>query len=503
MRNSWMTVFFSLSIALSTAGSPHDAGPTQTITIGSKLHPESRLLAEITAQLIEQNTDFKVNRRFGLGGTLICFEALRTGEIDIYPEYTGTALTAILKKEMTGASAKEIYSVVSRGLMSEYQIYTGASYGFNNSYVLAARPGLNLVKISQLSDRSDLKFGLSNEFIERPDGFVGLNKFYGLHLEKPHGIDHGLAYKALSDGQIDITDAYSTDGKLEEYNFVLLDDDRHFFPPYYAVPLVRNNLMDKYSKLKSALEKLSNILDEKTMRSLNKRYEVNHEAPETIAFELLKSRNLVHSANRSNRWNPVIRQTFEHIRLTFIATFLAILLAVPLGIYIHGKRRTAQVFMSATGIVQTIPSLALLGFMIPLFGIGFAPAIIALFLYALLPILRNTYTGLAATDPLLIEAGKAMGMSSMQLLFQVRLPLAANVIMAGIRTALTINIGTATLAAFIGAGGLGESIITGISLNDNEMILRGAIPAALLALTADRGMAMLEKKVRPRGITDE
>lgn len=492
MRNSWLALFFSLLFGLS--------GNAQTITIGSKLHPESRLLAEIIAQVVEQNTDLKVNRRFGLGGTLICFEALRTGEIDIYPEYTGTALTAILKNEVTGASAKEVYTTISKGLMSEYQIYTGASFGFNNSYVLAARPELNFTKISQLSDRNDLKFGLSNEFIERTDGFAGLNEFYGLHLDKPHGIDHGLAYKALAAGQIDITDAYGTDGKLEEYNFVLLEDDGHFFPPYYAVPLVRNDLIEKYPKLKAAIDTLGNILDEKTMRKLNKRYEVDQEQLSTVAFDFLKSKNLVRNSNLSSEWNPVIRQTLEHIRLTFIATFLAILIAVPLGIYIHGNRRTAQVFMSATGVIQTIPSLALLGFMIPLFGIGFTPAIIALFLYALLPILRNTYAGLAATDPLLIEAGKAMGMSRIQILFQVRLPLAANVIMAGIRTALTINIGTATLAAFIGAGGLGESIITGISLNDNAMILRGAIPAALLALIADRGMAVLEKRVRPRGI---
>ncbi len=472
----------------------------QNITIGSKLHGESRLLAEIMAQTIEQNTDLSVKRKYGLGGTLICFEALRTGVIDIYPEYTGTALTAILHQNALNLSAESVAKKVSEDLNSQYKILTGHSFGFNNTYVIAARPELALSKISDLQGRTDLKPGFSNEFIERTDGFAGLNIHYNLGLEKPRGIDHGLAYKALSNKQIDLTDAYSTDGNLETYDFVLLKDDKTFFPPYFAIPLIRESVAKNYPEIREALKKLENILDEQTMQSLNYQYEVQRKSLSVVANEFLIEKHIITQKPGKVSSHPILRQLIEHIKLTFLATILAIIMAVPLAIYMSDKKGISGFFLAATGVIQTIPSLALLGFMIPLFGIGFTPAIIALFLYAILPILRNTYTGLNSTDPQLIEAGQAMGMTKTQILLQVRLPLAMDTIMAGIRTALVINIGTATLAAFIGAGGLGESIITGITLNDNALILRGAIPAALLALVADQGMALVEKAVRPKGV---
>ena len=472
----------------------------QDISIGSKLHGESRLLAEIIAQTIEQNTDLTVERKYGLGGTLICFEALRTGEIDMYPEYTGTALTAILHQDALNLGAETVARKVSEELKSQYNILTGQSFGFNNTYIIAARPELGLSKISDLQGRTDLKPGFSNEFIERADGFAGLNIHYNLGLGKPRGIDHGLAYKALTNKQIDFTDAYSTDGNLETYDFVLLKDDKKFFPPYFAIPLIRESAAETYPEILEVLKRLENILDEETMQSLNYQYEVQRKSLSVVANKFLLDEHLITEKSGTDAANPILRQLIEHIKLTFIATILAITLAIPLAIYISDKKAISGFFLAATGVIQTIPSLALLGFMIPLFGIGFTPAIIALFLYAILPILRNTYTGLNSTDPQLIGAGRAMGMTKAQILIQVRLPLAMDTIMAGIRTALVINIGTATLAAFIGAGGLGESIITGITLNDNSLILRGAIPAALLALVADQGMALLERAVKPKGI---
>lgn len=472
----------------------------QDISIGSKIHPESRLIGEIIAQTIEQNSDLKVTRRFGLGGTLICFEALRTGEIDIYVEYTGTVLAAILKESYEGQSATEIYDYIAAEIEKKYNLVAGPSMGFSNSYVLITNSEMGLKKISDLQDRTDLKYGFSNEFVKREDGFLGLNKFYDLRLPTTRGIEHGLAYKALTSEQIDVTDAYSTDGRLKEYDFQLLEDDKHFFPDYSAFPLVQKSSIEKYPEVMTALNQLGNLLTEEKMQELNHRYEIDKESPGIVAFEFLSEEGIVTEKPGVIAMHPLIRQTLEHIRLTFIATFIAILIAVPLGIYITYKQKLASVILSTTGVIQTIPSLALLGFMIPLFGIGFTPAVIALFLYALLPIVRNTHTGLLSTDPILIEAGKAMGMTKQQILLQIRLPLAMDMIMAGIRTALTINIGTATLAAFIGAGGLGESIITGITLNDNNMILRGAIPAALLALIADQGMALVEKAVPPKGI---
>lgn len=476
---------------------------TQSITIGSKNHPESRLLGEIFAQTIEQNTDLKVNRQFGLGGTLICFEALSNGEIDLYPEYTGTVLTAILKEKYEGQSPLEIYNYIAKEVDQHHAFTAGPTLGFSNSYVIISQKNLQLNKISDLKNRDDLKLGFSNEFIKREDGFLGLNRFYQLHLSAPRGIDHGLAYKALEENQIDITDAYSTDGRLAAYNFQALKDDKSFFPDYSAFPLIKKSTLATYPKLKVAIDQLENLLDAEQMQALNYQYEIEKKSISDIAFHFLSGQGIVNKKSESKSLHPIISQTIEHIQLTFLATFLAIILAIPLAVLITGRKRIAAFILSITGIIQTIPSLALLGFMIPLFGIGFTPAIIALFLYALLPIVRNTYTGLNTTDPILIEAGKAMGMTNRQILLKVRLPLAMEMIMAGIRTALTINIGTATLAAFIGAGGLGESIITGITLNDNDLILRGAIPAAILALVADQGMALVEKAVRPKGIKND
>ncbi|HVW59819.1 MAG TPA: ABC transporter permease/substrate-binding protein [Puia sp.] len=192
----------------------------------------------------------------------------------------------------------------------------------------------------------------------------------------------------------------------------------------------------------------------------------------------------------------LLQQTFEHVGLTFISLLIAIAIGMPLGIYITHRRRAAGAVLGTAGVLQTIPSIALLGFMIPLLGIGPLPAITALFLYALLPIIRNTYAGINGVDPLVKEAAIAMGMTRRQRLFKVELPLAFPVIMAGIRTATVINVGVGTLAAYIAAGGLGEFIFGGIALNNTNMILAGAIPAALLAILLDFLLSLVQKMGR-------
>src|SRR5690606_4078087 len=283
--------------------------PAQHISIGSKIHGESRLLAEIMAQTIEQNTDLKVHRRFGLGGTLICFEALRTSEIDLYPEYTGTIITAILQqdtihpdKNQTGAfnpdalhedSAKRDssnYFSISRSLEDKYGMSLGPPFGFNNTYAITTRPELGLKNISDLKNRNDLRYGFSNEFLKRNDGFPALNEFYHLQLAAPRGIDHGLAYQALAEKQIDITDAYSTDGRLKTYGFQLLNDDLHFFPPYDAVPMYRQEFTKEYPEAQAAITRLANTLNEKTMQALNYRYEVERIPLATVAFNFLSDK---------------------------------------------------------------------------------------------------------------------------------------------------------------------------------------------------------------------
>jgi len=194
-----------------------------------------------------------------------------------------------------------------------------------------------------------------------------------------------------------------------------------------------------------------------------------------------------------NRKEDVLDGLIQHIEISFIALFFALVIAVPLGIYLTRKKKAAEIVIGITAVFQTIPSLALLGLLIPLVGIGTTPSIIALVIYALLPILRNIYTGIKEVDPNLIEAAKGLGMNNRRLLFKVELPLAMPVIMAGIRTAMVLIIGTATIAALIGAGGLGDLITVGISRNDMDLILLGAIPAALLALFFDFLLRQLEK----------
>jgi osmoprotectant transport system permease protein len=189
--------------------------------------------------------------------------------------------------------------------------------------------------------------------------------------------------------------------------------------------------------------------------------------------------------------------TLRHLLLVGVSLVAAIICALPLGLALERARGSAEPVIRSIGLLQTVPSIALLAFMIPLLGIGVVPALVALFLYSLYPILRNTYTGVRDAAPDAVAAAWALGMTPRQILRYVRLPLAAPVIMAGIRTAAVINVGTATLAAFIGAGGLGDLIASGLALSDNRMILSGALPAAFLALLVDAGLALCERAVRP------
>ncbi|MGI5901558.1 MAG: ABC transporter permease [Desulfitobacteriia bacterium] len=200
------------------------------------------------------------------------------------------------------------------------------------------------------------------------------------------------------------------------------------------------------------------------------------------------------------RWMDLIEALFQHIQLVAFSMLIAILIGIPLGILITRVRFLEGVVLGGAGILQTIPSLALLGFMIPIFGIGVKTAIAALFLYSLLPIIRNTFTGIKDVDRSTIEAARGMGMTNRQILLKVELPLSLSVIMAGIRTATVINVGTATLAAFIGAGGLGDFIFIGISRNIDALVLIGAFPAAVLALILDWLLGRLEKITTPRGL---
>ncbi len=481
----------SLLLALSPmavfAASP-DAEP---IRVGSKNFNENYLLAEMSAQVLEE-AGFEVVRQFGLGGTLICFEALVNGEIDLYVEYTGTLSQAVLD-DPAAVTVEDLNALLApRGL----QLLE--AFGFNNTYAMAIRreraAALGLERIGDLAAHPQLKVVVSHEFLERADGWPGLADVYGLPGEVT-GIEHGLAYQAIADGAIDVTDAYSTDGELKRYDLKVLEDDRGFFPEYLAVPLLRRGVAPG---AKAALAGLANTLDDETMQRLNSEIVFEQRSFAAVANEFLVAEGLVAPrATQDEFMAGLLRNTLQHLKLTGLALAGAVLVGLGASLAVYRMPKTARALTYFCGLLQTIPSIALLALMIPVFGIGMLPAVIALFLYSLLPILRNALTALTTIDPTLTRVALAMGLSDAEQLRLVYVPLALPSIFAGVRTAAVISIGTATLAAFIGAGGLGDPIVTGLALNDVGLILQGAVPAALLAVLTELLFEGLERMLLP------
>ncbi len=500
----------------------------RSIVVASKPFGESYLLAEMFAQLLEAR-GFRVDRRPGLGATEIAYRALRTGAIDVYPEYTGTGLITIYGLAPSPDPA-DVFTRVATVSQQRDSVRWLPPLGFNNTYAVAVRhataDSLHLVTLSDLARVAPhLRAGLTPDFIGRPDGLPGLTRAYGMHFAGVHALLPAVKYQALAAGAVDVIDGYSTDGLIARYDLVVLADDRHFFPPYQAAAIVGREVQQVAPRAVLALMELSGRLDDIRMRALNRRLEVDGVSVAVIARDALRELGVTGAeastaaghdiARAADRHRPRQRPslaaylfterehlaalTARHLLLVAVSLGAAILVAIPLGLGLARGRVAGEGVIRAVGVIQTLPGIALLAFMIPLFGIGVGPALIALVLYSLYPILRNTYTGVRDADPSAVDAATALGMTSTQVLTQVRLPLAAPVIMAGIRTAAVIDVGTATLAAFIGAGGLGDPIVAGLALSDTNMILSGAIPAALLALLVDGGLAMVERAVRPGG----
>jgi osmoprotectant transport system permease protein len=470
-------------------------GSSQTIKVGAKHFNEGYILSEIISQLLEHN-GYKIDRIFNLGGTLICFDALKNGAIDIYPEYSGTLSEEILKSDF-----RLNHDELNNELMKKFNLEISEPYGFNNTYALTLTKqtsnNYNIHKITDLRNHPEIVMALSYEFLKRKDGWENLARVYGLP-QRPVGIEHGLAYNALVDGKIQLTDAYSTDGEIPKYNLIVLDDDKNFFPKYLAVSFYKVSLD---GSIKEILKKLSSQINEQEMQEMNSQVLYENKSFGEVASVFLKKKNMVgqeHHTEQPGTLNEIFIKTLEHLKLTFIALLLAILLAVPLGVLIYFYSGISRPVLYVTGLLQTIPSIALLALMIPLFGIGVVPAIAALFLYGLLPILRNTTSGLFSVDPQLKKVALGIGLNRWQKLKYVELPLAMPAVLTGIRTAAVINVGTATLAAFIGAGGLGEFIVTGLALNNTELILKGAVPAALLAILVEFIFEIIEKIYIPK-----
>lgn len=516
------------ALALAAACAPRtgvEPGAAATpVVVASKPFGESYILAEMFAQLLEVE-GIPVERRPGLGSTEILVGALRTGAIDVYPEYTGTGLLAILRDALAPevlADPRRVYAHVDSAFQARWGLRWLPPLGFQNTFALAVRPETAArYRLRTLTDLAreggHLKAGFTPDFIERSDGLAGLTRVYGAGIRPPTvtPLLPALKYQALAAGSVDVVDGFSTDGLLARYGLVVLADDRNFFPPYEAAALIGRRAAARPDVV-AALTRLSGRLDEATMRALNRRVEVDGEDSRRVAAAALDSLRLVTASTSAGTSRPpdagrpaslgaylwakrdtLLQLTLRHLWLVALALGSAALVAIPLGLALERAPRASGPALGVLSVLQTIPSIALLAFMVPLLGVGVGPALVALWLYALQPIARGTYAGVRGADPAAVEAAEALGMTPRQRLLQVRLPLAAPVIMAGVRTAAVITVGAATLAAFIGAGGLGEPIVTGLALADRQMVLSGALPAAALALLVDGMLALIERRLAP------
>jgi osmoprotectant transport system permease protein len=498
---------------LATGAVPtHAAEP---VNVGSKRFTESYVLGEIARQTLER-AGVPAEHRQGLGNTAILEQALTSGQVDVYPEYTGTIVRELLKRDPPAGAPQPTLAEINEWLVPR-GLKAGVPLGFNNTYGLAmreadaARLGVDsLTALARLpaAEVVRLRTGLSHEFLVRADGWPALKRHYALPIAEAAALDHGLAYQALAKGQVDLIDVYSTDAQIGRLGLRVLKDDRGFFPRYDAVLLMRASLPPQAL---AALAKLERRIDEASMIALNAAVELDGRSFAEVARAFLDRSPKAASSGTAARPGLIDqilapdlgRLLLQHLGLVFGSVLLAVVFGVPLGIAAHRRERLGMVLLATVGLMQTVPSLALLAFLIALMGtIGFAPALVALFLYALLPIVRNTLAGLDGLAKGLREAARALGLRDSQVLRLVELPLALPTLLAGVTTAAVINVGTATVAAFVGAGGLGERIVAGLAVNDTDRMLAGAVPAALLALAVQGVFALVERRVVPAPLRD-
>jgi osmoprotectant transport system permease protein len=467
--------------------------------VGSKLDAESVTLGEMACQLIRQ-TGPAVDFRDRLGGTHVAWEALVSGQIDVYPEYTGTLSHEILAGSGVTSDQDIRRALANRGILMTRPL------GFNNTYAIGMREAdasrLGIRTLSDLRAHPEVRLGFSNEFVSRADGWAGLRERYRLPQQNVRGMEHALSYSALNDGAIDATDLYSTDAEIRQYHLRVLTDDLRYFPDYSALYVYRADWAAKFPAAAAALSRLEGRISESDMTAMNARVKIEHAPAGAVAAEFLK-RTLGSTGGeiaQASTARQILDRTKEHLWLVGTSLLAAILAGVPLGVLAARFPLAGRVILSVVAALYTIPGLALLVFLIPWLGIGSPPAIAALFLYSLLPIVRNTHAGLVGIAPSLRESAAALGLPALTRLWRIELPLAAGAILAGVKTAAVIDIGTATLGALIGAGGYGEPILSGITLRDTGLMLQGAIPAAVRALGAQGLFELAERRLIPAAL---
>jgi osmoprotectant transport system permease protein len=490
------TMLGVLAFVLCVVVAPRARANGTRVVTGSKAFPESWILGEALRAMAAESGAEATHAK-NLGGTEIALAALRSGAIDIYAEYTGTIDQVVLHDAARGDDQARRQGLLALGIGMSERLGFDDSYALATSSDVARRTGIR--SIGDLRQHGDLRLGLTHEFMGRADGLPGLTAHYGLTLPNVKGVQHELGYDALTAGSIDILDVYTTDAQIERMGLVVLDDDRHFFPRYDAVLLYRQDLPTRAPQAFAAMARLVGTVDTRAMTHANAAVALDHRSVEDAAAMLLPAGTCAGPPPPSMA-SQIARDTLRHVQLVLLSLCAAILVGIPIGIVASRSRAIGSVLMTITSLVQTVPSLALLALLVPLLGIGAKPAIVALLLYGLLPIARNTFTGLTTISPDLVRSADALGLSSWAKLRLVTLPLASPVILAGVKTSAVINVGTATIAALVGADGLGNPILQGIALRDTGLLLRGALPAAGLSLLFELGFAALSRVVIPHGL---
>lgn len=494
----WTRRAASLVLMVLGAGTLGCDAHTAELQIGSKAMTETAVLGYMVAELAHQQ-GIDSRQHPSMSGTRVLWNAILRGDIDTYVDYTGTLKEEIFSKERPD-TREEL-----EALLQEHGLVMSKSLGFANTYAFGMKEEeaerLSITSISDLKAHPNLRFGFSSEFMERADGWPGVRASYDLPHTNVTGMDHELVYKGLAKGAIDVAELYTTDGEIAHYDLRVLKDDKEHFPEYEAVLLFRKDAIERYPKLKDVMRQMEGSIDEATMAKFNAMSKIGGQTEQTVSQKMLGEVYAVDAALGETTLAERIRdRSMEHLFLVGVSLFFAVILAIPLGIIAARRPRLGQVVLAVTGVLQTIPSLALLVFMIPLFGVGSIPAMFALFVYSLLPIVRNTYAGLRGISPELIESAEAIGLYPGPRLWLVELPLASRSILAGIKTSAVINVGTATLGAFIGAGGYGQPILTGIRRDDLSTIMEGAVPAAVLAVIVQLLFEVSERYVVPKGL---
>ena len=498
MNRSAALIFLAAGFMGACLADEKQPPPVAPVIIGSKNFTESVLLGELATQLLIAR-GISAEHRQALGGSRILWNALARGDIDIYPEYSGTLRFELLAGQAGAATAPIEQLLAGTGIAAL------PPFGFANNYALAMAEGLaaalDIHKVSDLHGRSGLNIGVSNEFLHRADGWPGLKSAYKLP-QSATGLDHDLAYRGLVAGDLAVIDVYTTDAEISYYGLRLLEDNHGYFPDYQAMLLYRLNGSAQQPEVLAVLAELSGTLSESDISGLNGQIKLDQQPVSEVAASFLASQFGVIAASNLQETGlavELLKRTREQFFMVGVSMLAALLLALPLGVWAAKWPAQGRVILGLAGGIQTIPSLALLVFMIPLLGIGTLPAIVALFFYSLLPIIRNTEAGLAGIGSELQETAVALGLSPMARLSQIELPLASRTILAGIKTAAVINVGTATLGALIGAGGYGQPILAGIRLDDTGLILQGAIPAVLMAFAVQAMLSWLETKLPTSG----